>query len=196
MNGSVRRRMTADGQPRSGRLFDAMRACSQDVRPLARQGRSPRFIYVLRPPNALPAAGPLLHGPHLEADICAWQNHRTPTSGFDIADGSASPLAPRSVRSCVWTAAVEAHHGAIRSPPHSLMKAENWFQLRIVGVTKKTGDSDSGRSPLVRCGKYVSRASILDLAPVQVRDTFSASLSTAHRRRSPSVSSGSDSMIS
>ena len=30
---------------------------------------------------------------------------------------------------------VEARHAAIRSSPHSSMKAENWFQLRIVGVT-------------------------------------------------------------
>jgi hypothetical protein len=28
-----------------------------------------------------------------------------------------------------------AHHAAIRSSSHSSMKTENWFQLRIVGVT-------------------------------------------------------------
>ena len=30
---------------------------------------------------------------------------------------------------------VEACHAAIRSSSHSSMKAENWFQLRVVGVT-------------------------------------------------------------
>ena len=59
------------------------------------------------------------------------------------------------------------------------MKAQNWFQLRIVGVTKNARDSDSGRSPLVRCGKYVSRACTLDFAPVQVRDTFGVLLNRA-----------------
>ena len=59
------------------------------------------------------------------------------------------------------------------------MKAENWFQLRIVGVTKKLRDSDSGRSLLVRCGKYVSPACTLDLAPVQVRDRVGVLLNRA-----------------
>jgi len=59
------------------------------------------------------------------------------------------------------------------------MKAENWFQLGIVEVSRKSRDSDSGRSPLVRCGKYVSRACTLDLAPVQVRDTFGVLLNRA-----------------
>ena len=40
-----------------------------------------------RPPIALPAPSPLPHGPHLEADMCAWHNHRTPTFGFDIEPG-------------------------------------------------------------------------------------------------------------
>ena len=59
------------------------------------------------------------------------------------------------------------------------MKAENWFQLRIVGVTTFSRDSDSGQSPLTRCGKYVSRACTLDLAPVQLRDTFGVLLNGA-----------------
>jgi hypothetical protein len=42
---------------------------------------------------------------------------------------------PCSARSCAWIAVVEAHHAALRTPSHSSMKAENWFQLRIVGVT-------------------------------------------------------------
>jgi len=42
----------------------------------------------------------------------------------------------------------------------------------LVGVTTKSRDSDSGQSPLMRCGKYVSRKCTLDLAPVQVPDTF------------------------
>jgi hypothetical protein len=103
-----------------------------------------------------------------------------------VADGStcarrfaATALGVRSTRSCAWIAVVEAHHPALRSASHSSMKAENWFQLCIVGVTKKTRDSDSGRSPLVRCGKYVSRACTLDLAPVQVRDTFGVLLNRA-----------------
>jgi hypothetical protein len=37
---------------------------------------------------------------------------------------------------------LEAHHAAIRSSSHSSMKAENWFQLRIVGVTQKARSSD------------------------------------------------------
>ena len=49
---------------------------------------------------------------------------------------AATALAPRSTRSRLWTAEVEAHHAAFRSSSHSSMKAENWFQLRIVGVTK------------------------------------------------------------
>lgn len=41
----------------------------------------------------------------------------------------------RSTRSCAWILDVEAPHAAVRSSSHSSMKAENWFQLRIVGVT-------------------------------------------------------------
>ena len=41
----------------------------------------------------------------------------------------------RPTRSCAWIAVVEAHHVAIRSSSQSAMKAENWFQLRVVGVT-------------------------------------------------------------
>ena len=48
---------------------------------------------------------------------------------------AAFALAPRSARSCAWIDVVEAPHAAIRSSSHSSMKAENWFQLRIVGVT-------------------------------------------------------------
>jgi len=47
-----------------------------------------------------------------------------------------------SKRSCAWIAVAEAHHAAFRSPSHSSMKAENWFQLRIVGVTEKARSSD------------------------------------------------------
>jgi len=61
-----------------------------------------------------------------------------------VADGSraasrvaASALATRSTRGSTSTAVVKAHHAAIRSSSHSSMKAENWFQLRIVGVTAK-----------------------------------------------------------
>jgi hypothetical protein len=35
-------------------------------------------------------------------------------------------------------AVVAAHHAAIRSSSHSSMKAENWFQLRIVGVGQRS----------------------------------------------------------
>ena len=78
-------------------------------------------------------------------------------------------------------AVVQAHHAALRSSSHSSMKTENWFQLCVFGVTQKTRDSDFGRSPLVRCGKYVSLACTLDLAPVQVRDTFGVLLSRASK---------------
>ena len=92
---------------------------------------------------------------------------------------AASASARGSTCSRASTALAEAHHAAIRSLSHSSMKAENWFQLRIVGVTKKTRDSDSGRGPLVRCGKYVSRACTLDLAPDQVRDRVGVLLNRA-----------------
>ena len=59
------------------------------------------------------------------------------------------------------------------------MKAENWFQLRVVGVTKRSRDSDLRRSPLVRCGIYVSPACTLDLAPVQVRERVGVLLNRA-----------------
>ena len=85
----------------------------------------------------------------------------------------------RSTRSCAWILDVEAPHAAVRSSSHSSMKAENWFQLRIVGVTTEARDSDFGQSPLMRCGKYVSAACTLDLAPVQVRDTFGVLLNRA-----------------
>ena len=42
-------------------------------------------------------------------------------------------LALRRMRSFAWMAVVDAHHAALRSSSHSSMKAENWFQLRIVG---------------------------------------------------------------
>ena len=51
----------------------------------------------------------------------------------------------------------------------------------LAGVTRKPRDSDSGRSPLVRCGKYVSRACRLDLAHVQVRDTLGVRLNRLNR---------------
>ena len=55
---------------------------------------------------------------------------------LDMRESSAATaLALRSTCSCAWIAAVEAHHAAIRSSSHSSMKAENWFQLRVVGVT-------------------------------------------------------------
>ena len=55
---------------------------------------------------------------------------------LDMRESSAATtLALPSTRSCAWIAVVEAHHAAIRSSSHSSMKAENWFQLRIVGVT-------------------------------------------------------------
>ena len=88
-------------------------------------------------------------------------------------------LALRSTCSCAWIAVVKAHHAATRSSSHSSMKAENWFQLRVVGVTTEARDSDFGQSPLMRCGKYVSAACTLDLAPVQVRDTFGVLLNRA-----------------
>jgi len=59
------------------------------------------------------------------------------------------------------------------------MKLEIWFQLRVVGVTTKSKDFDSGQSPLMRCGKCVSRACTQDLAPVQLRDTFGVLLNRA-----------------
>ena len=57
-------------------------------------------------------------------------------------------------RNCARIAAVEALHAALRSSSDASMKPENWFQLRVVGVTANSRDSDFGRSPLVRCGKY------------------------------------------
>jgi hypothetical protein len=55
---------------------------------------------------------------------------------FDKRESRAAcALASRSARSRASTAVVEAHHAALRSPSHSSTKAENWFQLRLVGVT-------------------------------------------------------------
>jgi hypothetical protein len=55
---------------------------------------------------------------------------------LDMRESSAvTILALRGTRSCAWIAVVGAHHAAIRSSSHCSMKAENWFQLRIVGVT-------------------------------------------------------------
>ena len=48
---------------------------------------------------------------------------------------SATARAPRCTRSGLSIAYVGAHHAVIRSSSHSSMKTENWFQLRIVGVT-------------------------------------------------------------
>jgi len=64
---------------------------------------------------------------------------------LDMRESSAATaLALRSTRSGAWIAVVEAHHADIRSLSHSSMKTENWFQLRVVGVTKidpSTGSS-------------------------------------------------------
>ena len=55
---------------------------------------------------------------------------------LDMRESSApTAIALRSARRCPWVAVFEALQAAIRSSSHSLMKAENWFQLRIVGVT-------------------------------------------------------------
>jgi hypothetical protein len=47
--------------------------------------------------------------------------------------GRGNRLSP--TRSCAWIAVVEAHHVALRSSSHSSMKAEDWLQLRVIGVT-------------------------------------------------------------
>ena len=49
----------------------------------------------------------------------------------------------------------------------------------LAGVTKQSRDSDSGQSPLVRCGKCVSPGCTLDPASVQVRNTFGVHLDRA-----------------
>ena len=85
----------------------------------------------------------------------------------------------------------ERGHAASRRAFQSRRKTTTEFQLRIVGVTRKTRDSDFGRSPLVRCGKYVSPACTLALAPVQVRDTFGVLLKRL-KRASLKVSFGKD----
>jgi hypothetical protein len=54
---------------------------------------------------------------------------------------------------CAWTAVVEAPHAALRSSSHASMKAENWFQLRIVGVTA-IREPGFGRA----CAGYYRRA--------------------------------------
>ena len=72
--------------------------------------------------------------------------HRTELGPLDASE-TASALC--TTRSCARIAVVEAHHAAIRSSSHSSMKAENWFQLRIVGVTKKDASSELGSDPMV-----------------------------------------------
>ena len=73
-----------------------------------------------------------------------------PTARHARVEHGAGPSLP-STRSCAWIAVVEAHHVAIRSSFHASMKAENWFQLRIVGVTaiKEPG---SGRALFLSLG--------------------------------------------
>jgi hypothetical protein len=61
----------------------------------------------------------------------------------------------RPTRSCAWIAVVEAHQVVIRSSFHSSMKTENWFQLRVVGVT--------GKSPVFGPGSFYARTAGLDL---------------------------------
>ena len=51
-------------------------------------------------------------------------------------------FAPHRARSGTSIAVVEAHHTAIQSLSHSSMKAENWFQLRVLGVTEQARSSD------------------------------------------------------
>ena len=66
---------------------------------------------------------------------------------------AATALAVLSTRSCAWIAVVEAHRAAIRSPSHSSMKAENWFQLRIVGVTAIRAPGFGRTSSIAECSR-------------------------------------------
>jgi hypothetical protein len=61
-----------------------------------------------------------------------------------------------SARSCAWIAVVQAHHAAFRSSSHSSMKAENCFQLRVVGVTA-IKEPSFGRASSIAIGAAQSR---------------------------------------
>ena len=79
--------------------------------------------------------------------------HRTELRPLDASE-TASALC--TTRSCARIAVVEAHHAALRSSSHSSMKAENWFQLRFVGVTKNQEIASQGAAPLLAWGTLVS----------------------------------------
>ena len=85
-------------------------------------------------------------------------------------DASAIALARCSPRSCAWIAVVEAHHAAIRSWSHSSMKAENWFQLRVVGVTQKAkGLRRKARLLFWHGAPSCQRIVVAPAAPVRLR---------------------------
>ena len=53
----------------------------------------------------------------------------------DARVSATTALGLRNKSGGAWIAVIKAPHAAIRSLSHSSTKAENWFQLRIVGVT-------------------------------------------------------------
>jgi hypothetical protein len=55
-----------------------MKGSASSLIPLQRSQGTPE------PPAKPDRFSPLPHGPHLEADMCAWQIYRTPTFGLDI----------------------------------------------------------------------------------------------------------------
>jgi len=63
--------------------MDCLRICQHGLQGLSDLLPGNAGVRRIRTPNALPAAGPLPHGPHLEADFYAWHNHLTPTFGCD-----------------------------------------------------------------------------------------------------------------
>lgn len=57
---------------------------------------------------------------------------------------AATALPLRSTRNCAWIAVADAPHAAIRSSSQSSMKAENWFQLRVVGSPPSRSPASAG----------------------------------------------------
>jgi len=109
-------------------------------------------------------SNPRLEGQNLTYDVKTLEGDLPKAGGaaalfIDVIVVRRAPVRP--------TVVVEARHAALRSLSHSSMKAENSFQLQVLGVTGKTRDSDFGQRPLVRCGLCVSPARTLVLARVQ-----------------------------
>jgi hypothetical protein len=81
------------------------------------------------------------------------------------------PVPGETQRRSLSTEASSLAWGSCVSSSHAGNASSN-----LAGVTEKSRDSDFGRSPLMRCGRYVSPGCTLDLAPVQLLGSCPRSL--------------------